>query len=688
MVKRKKSRVQFASAGFGGTNLAQGLQRAESLLRKEKWSEAMQLLSSLADQFPSSKAVWQNLTYASYELNDLITYQRAGEKLTELDPTNANHFFALGSACMGNVHPLLALQSFRQGLALAPNHEFADEARHALTELEPLLEEVLADMGLTEADGLEIAVLHERGQACLERGDYAESREATAAVIERHPEFLPAQNNLSLIAWAEGDVAAAIAQAKSVIDHQPDNIHALANLVRFYALTQRPDDARPYADRLRASHASAWDGWTKKAEALTLLADDAGLVALWDEFLAAGGDALVANPEAADAEDVTTKEDIATEEDIAEEDANAMAPPSALFYHWVAVALARTGAPKRAKEQWQMALTRDPNFALAKANLADLRLPVGQRHGAWPLSWEQWLTPPTLEAFRRAIERAQDTRGQRLVTGLEEFFDTHPDFVAMLPRIAERGGPMGQQFLVLTAEQIKHPDLLATLKDFALGQNGTDELRHKAAILASQAKLLDKTNVTLWIKGSWQTITLMDFEIHNEILYDHSKRVGQWLKQAIHLLRQQTLAAAEQAESLLQKAIAAEPESPDLLNNLASAYLLQGREAEAETLIQSIHQRFPDYVMAAMSQAKLFMHDGDLAAAEAILQDFMGRDRFHIQEFSAFCETYIELMLAKNQLEGARKWLDMWAQADPNNPRLDRWRYRLDTPPTKNILEL
>lgn len=165
---------------------------------------------------------------------------------------------------MGNIHPLLALQSFRQGLALDPNHQFADEARRTLTELEPLLQEVLVDMGLTEADGLEIAVLHERGQACLERGDYAESRAVTTTVIERHPTFLPAQNNLSLIFWAEGDVAAAIAQANQVLEQHPDNIHALANLVRFYALTQRPDEARPYAERLRASHASAWDGWTKK----------------------------------------------------------------------------------------------------------------------------------------------------------------------------------------------------------------------------------------------------------------------------------------------------------------------------------------------------------------------------------------------------------------------------------------
>jgi predicted Zn-dependent protease len=93
----------------------------------------------------------------------------------------------------------------------------------------------------------------------------------------------------------------------------------------------------------------------------------------------------------------------------------------------------------------------------------------------------------------------------------------------------------------------------------------------------------------------------MDFEIYHEVAYNHSKRVGQWLTQAIKLLRKQTPAAAQQAEELLQKAIAAEPDSPDLYNNLAAAYQIQGRDQEAEALVTDIHQRFPDYVMAAMS---------------------------------------------------------------------------------------
>lgn len=689
MAKRKKSLPQSIRTGFGSINLAQELPRAEGLVRKKKWPEAMLLLLPLADQFPRSKAVWELLAYVSYELNDLMSYQRAGEKLTELEPNNATHFFALGMACMGNVHPLMALQSLRQGLALDPNHDVADEARRTLADLEPLLEDILADMGLTEADGLDIAVLHERGQACLGRGDYAEARTLTTTVIERHPTFLPAQNNLSLVFWAEGDVAAAIAQAESVLAQQPDNVHALANLVRFYALTQRPDQARPYAERLGASHANAWDGWTKKAEALTLLADDAGLVALLDELESLESKAFDADAANTDAKPKPADNAKAKDKEADNAEANDPRPsPSAMFYHWVAVALARTGDPKRAKAQWQVALSKDANLALAKDNLADLRLPIGQRHGAWPLSWDQWLTPPTLEDFKQTVNPTQQKRGDQLVNKLEKFLESHADFVAMLPRIAERGGPMGQQFLLMMAQQVKHPELLATLKEFALGQNGTDNMRNRAATLAAEAKLLAKTNVPLWVNGTWQTIDLMSFEIHQEVVHPHSKPVERELKRAVQLLRQQTPAAAQQAEGILKKAIAAEPEAPDLLHNLANAYLLQDREEEAEALIQTIHQRFPDYVMAAMSQAKLYLREDDLDSAEEILKTFKTRDRFHLQDFSVFCDTYIELMLAKNQLDGARKWLEMWEQTNPNDPRIDLWWELLDSPSAKSLLEL
>lgn len=247
----------------------------------------------------------------------------------------------------------------------------------------------------------------------------------------------------------------------------------------------------------------------------------------------------------------------------------------------------------------------------------------------------------------------------------------------MLPRILERGGPAGQEFVVGSTEQLKTPALLAMIKDFALGQNGPDALRHRAAMLAGQAKLLPSGNVTMWMQGQWQEIMMLGFEFYDEPMVKHSKKVNQWLYQALDLLREGGQAEAMEAEALLHWAIQAEPEAPDLLNNLAIAYINQERDAEAHALVGDIASRFPDYVFARASQAKLYLLKGDIEAAEALLLPFLRRDRFHFLEFNAFSDSYIELLMAKQQTDGARAWLKMWEQVDPEASRLGSWQRRL-----------
>jgi tetratricopeptide (TPR) repeat protein len=60
-------------------------------------------------------------------------------------------------------------------------------------------------------------------------------------------------NNLSLAHWAEGRLDQAIDAARRVLDLEPDNIHALSNVIRFTCASGRSDEARPYAERLKAS---------------------------------------------------------------------------------------------------------------------------------------------------------------------------------------------------------------------------------------------------------------------------------------------------------------------------------------------------------------------------------------------------------------------------------------------------
>jgi tetratricopeptide (TPR) repeat protein len=654
MAKHKKNTPPIVHRGFGlkAQNLDAELRRVAAYATKEDWLAACSVLQSLSQQYPHEKRVWEYLTDTSFELGDMKLYQKACEGLFAVAPTGENAYM-LGGAYLNNQHPLMALQTFRQALELDPNNQSAEQAKETVEQLKPILNKVLANLGMTEANGLEIAILHERGQAYLEQGDAAAAREAEEAVLKQHPEFVSARNNLSLVSWMEGDVSGAILMAQAVLESHPDNIHALSNLIRFLVISNNFDTAKSYGERLKASHADAWDGWTKKVEGLSYLADDAGIVEVWKEAQAAK-----------------------VEE----------SPAGAMFYHLSAVALARTGDTKRAIARWQEALERHPNYRIAQKNLEDIRNPIGQRHGAWPFEWEQWLMLQTNKELKQALDELLRSlklgKSRKLIPGLRDFLEHHPDVITRLPNILERGGPQGQEFVLNIAEQVKTPQLLNLLKDFALGQNGTDQMRNRTANMLAQAQIIPKDKVRLWMEGEWREVMLLAYEFHDDLLYKHSKQVGRLLGQAIQLLHYHQKEEAIEAEMLLRKALEMEPDSPDLMNNLALATLLQDKEAESNALIQQIVAQHPDYVFAKASLAKLHLIDGEVEAAEELLKPFLSRDRFHFSEFGAFCDAYIELLLAKKQKDGARTWLNMWEQVydkmDADDPRLDRWYQRLN----------
>lgn len=643
MAKRKKKKAATVkkSRGFGKKSLAVELHRAEAYAVKGDWQGAYDVLQLLVEQYPDNRLVWDYLSEVAYELRDLAAYQKACEKLVELTPDDADTLYALGNIYMVNMYPLIAFQVLERALAIDPDHESAPQARKILSTVTPKIPEILGELG---SDDLEAAILHERGQMCLAQGNYAAAREAELEVIRHHPGFVPARNNLALVNWTEGNVEEAIATSKAVLDSQPDNIHALSNLVHFLVVSGDTEAAQVYGDRLKTSPEDGWDPWTKRVEALSYLADDAGIVEMLDR---------------AEADDVDDS------------------PVGALFFHLTAVALARTGDRHRALTQWKKALKHNPDITI-KDNFSNIRRPVGERHGAWPFSWEQWLLPTTARDLHDTITGLRDNpEGDQTGVVMEQLFQRHPEFLTKLPRIMERGGPLGQEFGLIMAEQLQTPEILEIIKDFALSQNGADTLRNRAASMATRAGLIPKDKVTLWIEGEWRDVVVAGYEISPEPAIDHSKPVKKLLNRAIPNLRQHTKAAAIQAETLLKQALELEPDAPDLYNNLSIAYILQGRRAEANTLIDELFERFPDYLFARCAIARRYLDEGDIDAAEALITPVLSRDRFHTSEFNAFADVHIHLLVEQDQLDKARGWLQMWDGIGSDHPGLTYWKKRL-----------
>ena len=312
-------------------------------------------------------------------------------------------------------------------------------------------------------------------------------------------------------------------------------------------------------------------------------------------------------------------------------------------------------------------IERKPMFAAVNNNLSityamegDLKSAIAVAHG-------------TIESERGGDKAAASAASRH--------FDQHPELKALVPILLDRGDPVGREFAMRLASLVKMPETLAALRDFALGQRGPDQMRFRAAQIAREEGLLPEGPVRLWTQGKWREIIQTTNEIHFEPLFKHRPEVSKLLAKGIERMRE---GDGVESERLFKQALELVPDSPDILNNLAAAYSLQGRLDESDRLIRQIHQQHSDYLFGITNLAKIHIYNSEFDEAAELLKPLMSRKRMHHDELIAIIETNVQLHMAKNDPEKARAWLNMWEQVEPEHPRLQEWRLQIEI---KNIPE-
>src|SRR5207244_1819130 len=112
----------------------------------------------------------------------------------------------------------------------------------------------------------------------------------------------------------------------------------------------------------------------RAVEALTVLGDDAGVLAVWAQ---------------------------AEQEGFQLTDRRL-----ALLHHLAAVAAYRLGDEAQARALWGRALKAEPDHPLTVASIDDLDRPAGQQNGPWPLPPDAWLPIGPLNEMLRRTESA------------------------------------------------------------------------------------------------------------------------------------------------------------------------------------------------------------------------------------------------------------------------------------------
>jgi tetratricopeptide (TPR) repeat protein len=379
------------------------------------------------------------------------------------------------------------------------------------------------------------------------------------------------------------------------------------------------------------------------AEALALLGDDAGVLAVWSG----------AEQEGFRLQDVHM----------------------AYLHHLAAVAAYRMGDEKRARELWARCLRAAPNFTSANECIEDLDRPVGAQNGPWPCSLEYLLSPGALgEVRRRFIDASAVVQDTKLRDDARRFLQQHPEVQTTLPVLLECGDPLGRELAVRLAGAARTPQTLAVLRDFALSQRGADLLRVQAAQALVSTELSPGPEVRLWLKGQWRPFRLLPTEIHRDVTTRLPPRAEKLVAEGVEALKG---GDPVKAEAVFRQAQAQAPDTPTITYNLANALTYQGRHSEADALVHALYASHPDYLFGVLHRAREHLNEGQTDEAARLIDAAMARPRLHVTEFSTLAISQIQLALARRQGDAARDWLLLLEAIDPDDRNLAAMRTQI-----------
>lgn len=630
--------------------LREGLSEAEDLLEKYgRPEEALEILEKLNKRYPRHEDVLGMLANVYVDLGNKSGYLSAMYRLHKITPNRAVVKLGLAGAYMSTGKVALAYQTFNEYLKKWKHHEKVKDAEKAVGILKESLDDILSRFDLDFDKGLKFASQHELLQVFMELGEYRQGRQIGKRLLKERPDFVPTYNNLSQIAWLEGNVDEAMGFSLKTIEFEDDNVHALSNLVRFMFIQGREKDARLYADRLLESKAEASEIWDKKIEALAFIRDDEGVLNLFKELK-------------------ETKEE------------KLLSPPA---LHWIAVAFYATGEIKSARKYWKKILKTAPYFSLAKDNLEALKMPETNRDCPQAFSIDMWFTRKRLDELsslvsKLAIDDENEDADEEFREKIMVFFDENPIFIHFVRSALVRGDLNTKEVALEFTEMSGHPKMLESLEDLAFGKESTDDARIRASqILSKYGFFKESGKAKLWLKGEWKELAMLNYEISYESDDDNffSDKVLTLLELGIEALHD---GDGVEAEGHLRKALKKNPDSPTILNNLAGALFMQDREDEAEELLSRIANEFPDYFFGQVTAARKAMNAGDLDGAKKYIDRLIAKPKLHVTEFGALCALQIDFLIEDDKPEGAFTWYEMWEQGYPEDPQLGDYEEKIE----------
>lgn len=217
-----------------------------------------------------------------------------------------------------------------------PAGQFLEEAEEMMELFQYELERPVKLSRIRSREGM---VEHEEARALMEEGEFSQAAELLERIVEEHPDFLAARNNLALAYYYMGLFRKAKATIGDVLELEQGNIHGLCNLAIFYQHEGDTTSLNPLIELLEITVPFHQEHVFKLATTMGILGRHEAAYRHFRRLL---------------------------------KDEEVNGDPS--LYHYTAVAAFNSGRYKEAQRYWHQAQKMDPTSDIPRFYLAQLDL--------------------------------------------------------------------------------------------------------------------------------------------------------------------------------------------------------------------------------------------------------------------------------------------------------------------------
>lgn len=613
-------------------NLTQAIDLAEDRINKGHAAQAIDLLREFLPRHGDDAGLHLTLGRAHHEAGDswqALAHRHKAQKLRR-DP---DFWIPLMIDCLHLDLSALALDASRRAIQEDLNHA-KQEVGDLLAWSEEKVQAIAVFMGLAQKRAEEGLRFFEEGQIALHTGDYPGCIKLNRRALQILGPFTPCINNLSIAQFFYGYPQEAIRSANQVLELDPENVHALANMIRFLSWIGLADQALVHWQVLKSVDPGDTQLRMKIIEAAAMMEEDDYV---WDLL-----------------KDMPARQQGGRSFDLQLELMRA-------------VCAANLGLPEAADLLGELSKQVPYAEVLLEAFVS------GKPGPGWAARYpyfhsSQLLPDQQINAFLDLLKREPDMPPKRFRKEVQRFADRFPQLVLFAEKtILEDGVPDAGIPLLAT---IATPEAYEVLRRIGLGQVGSEELRMDALVALQRAgKIPADEPVKFWLEDEWREIRLLDYEIGGGRDLPYREEVNLLLERAAKVNLE---GDEDRAIDLYEQVLREEPRAKEAYNNLASIYAYRSEHEKARELFERALDLDPAYIIARCNKAIYLMDDGELGQAEALIMPAFERHHMHAQEYAFLCFTRARMHYLRDELKQALHLLELALEVDPEyEPALD-----------------